>query len=958
MRKTTRVGSQRLNSASGSVALALGWLLLAMPIATAEVITFEDNWGEAGFNLISQSASGVEIVFSVPVMNLEEMNLDGERYQNVQIPGVTLPNNAGAPNLPGTGRWIALPQGAVPELELVEYRTEIYHGLNIAPAFKIPYENDDSPLKYEKNLEIYNRNAYYPAEPVMMSDATKLRGVDVIIVGVTPFQYNPVTKDLIVYKDVRVRVSFIGGNGHFGEDRLRSRWWEPVLRQNLINYESLPTITFNRPAATDEDNVEYIIIVPNDPSFIAWADTLKRWRNEQGIITGITTLTEIGGNNATAIENYINNAYYNWNPAPVAVLLLSDFQSSGDTYGITAPYYSYSYSCVSDNFYADRTGNNLPDLNLARITAQNYSDLQIMIGKMLSYEREPYTNPNFYLHPLIAGGWQTERWFILCCEVIYGYFDLIHGKDPVRQYAIYSGTPGSVWSTNSNTWMVVNYFGPSGLGYIPANPSYLTNWSGSANGINNAINSGAFIVQHRDHGFVQGWGEPDYSNSNLSGLTNNMYPYVFSTNCLTGKFDDNSESFAEAFHDMQHGALGVNAATNTSYSFVNDTFVWGMYDLMWPDFDPGYGMDPYGEEDLRPGFANVSGKYYLQASSWPSNPSNKDETYYLFHHHGDAFMTLYSEVPQNLTVSHASTVSSTATTFTVTANDGSLIGISQFGNVLGSASGTGSPVAVPIASPMPGSPMRVTVTKANYYRYISDVEVTGSAPEMNVQLTYNSGSPVPPGGGNLNFDIYVENVGTFPVTCDAWLEISYEGGTPTTVVLRDLVNFQPGATIDRPNTWFPIPASYAAGDYTFTGKVGVHPDIAWDESGFPFTKLGSSDGSAFVPFVPTDDFPNPFDTIQKTASVSTSPAEFGMLDNFPNPFNPTTSIRYELRDANYVNLRVYDTAGRLVTELVSGWREAGSHEVTFDASNLASGIYVYRLTAGDFTASGKMVLMK
>ena len=88
---------------------------------------------------------------------------------------------------------------------------------------------------------------------------------------------------------------------------------------------------------------------------------------------------------------------------------------------------------------------------------------------------------------------------------------------------------------------------------------------------------------------------------------------------------------------------------------------------------------------------------------------------------------------------------------------------------------------------------------------------------------------------------------------------------------------------------------------------------------------------------------------------------------FPNPFNPTTAIRFDLPQAARVRLEVFDVAGRAVGAgrepgtpgaLVDGWREAGSHEVTFDGSGLPSGVYIYRLRAGQYTASGKMVLMK
>ncbi len=232
----------------------------------------------------------------------------------------------------------------------------------------------------------------------------------------------------------------------------------------------------------------------------------------------------------------------------------------------------------------------------------------------------------------------------------------------------------------------------------------------------------------------------------------------------------------------------------------------------------------------------------------------------------------------------------------------------------------------------------------------------GSVPEMTIALTYVSGSPVPAGGGNIYFDVYVENAGLTPLSFDAWLEIVYEGGTPSTVVMRSFTNYQPGWTINRPNMFFPVPGSYASGNYTFTGKVGVHPSVVWDESGFPFVKSGTDYVAGFIPWVP-DGVPNPFDEIDK-GDARVAPTEFTLLGAYPNPFNPTTAISYQLSAVSLVNLSVYDISGRKVAELVDGWRNAGVHEATFDASDLASGIYIYRIEAGDFSAVRKMVLVK
>jgi flagellar hook assembly protein FlgD len=88
-----------------------------------------------------------------------------------------------------------------------------------------------------------------------------------------------------------------------------------------------------------------------------------------------------------------------------------------------------------------------------------------------------------------------------------------------------------------------------------------------------------------------------------------------------------------------------------------------------------------------------------------------------------------------------------------------------------------------------------------------------------------------------------------------------------------------------------------------------------------------------------------------------------LAQNFPNPFNPSTTIAFGLKETGHVSLRVYDAAGRLVVTLIDESRPAGSYSMTWNGlsdsgSKAASGVYFYRLTAGTFVETRKMILLK
>lgn len=112
---------------------------------------------------------------------------------------------------------------------------------------------------------------------------------------------------------------------------------------------------------------------------------------------------------------------------------------------------------------------------------------------------------------------------------------------------------------------------------------------------------------------------------------------------------------------------------------------------------------------------------------------------------------------------------------------------------------------------------------------------------------------------------------------------------------------------------------------------------------------------------------NPFadyDSVKSVSHVFENSSErkisgsFTLHQNYPNPFNPTTTISYEINETSYIELRIYDALGRLVTMADEGIKIPGSYKVIFDTQGLASGIYFYILISGEYKARNKMLLLK
>jgi hypothetical protein len=197
---------------------------------------------------------------------------------------------------------------------------------------------------------------------------------------------------------------------------------------------------------------------------------------------------------------------------------------------------------------------------------------------------------------------------------------------------------------------------------------------------------------------------------------------------------------------------------------------------------------------------------------------------------------------------------------------------------------------------------------------------------------------IPANGGNFSFYVFANNQDSTNANVALWTRQILPNGTLTPPILGPLtVNLPPGT-----RAWFRhqnVPGSAMPGEYKYIGYAGVYPNTVWSSDTLIYTKVTTGSGSVVGDWANGGDSFSDEEFPQQAVGHQT----FSLVAAHPNPFNPTTAISYELRAASFVTLKVYDTSGRLVSTLVEGMREAGSHEVTFDGSQLSSGIYLVKL---------------
>ena len=690
------------------------------------VVTFGQQWVAIKSNtpstiqttLVSSSENQITVNMQVPGFYTYEVTTPRGEANIISVPRTVSTAAAGEPNLPMIAVPVIIGDRALMHIEVAESEFTDYENIEVAPSkgdFPRSIDPEEVPYTYG---ECYSQDAFFPAQIAILDEPyihRDVRGQNMMIV---PFQYNPVTKVLRVYNRLTLSMVKDGDdNRNIIENRMRSFSLDPEFKamyeNRYINYaESMSRYT------PIEEAGELLIICHD--AFMTAMQPFVAWKKQIGRPTTMVG-TSTAGATAEAIKSYITN-YYNSHPNLTDVLLVGDVAQIPGVY-ISAGSGSYGYSGYGDAQYGQTVGTDYyNELIIGRFCCENEAQVTNHVNKVLNYERD--LNASATWLPIGQGVSKNEgAGGGHYGEADYEHIDLI--RDDLLDY--------------NYTTVHRDYQGVSGI-------------SSSAAIISQHINEGVSIINYCNHGSETSWGVFSYSNSHVNALTNDYkLPYIISVACLNGKYDRSGDCFAEAWMRATNNSNGnPTGAIGGMFSYISQ-----------PWQPPMYGQDEMVDilvelqsSNIRHTMGGVSANGNMAILDLGANQNANKGTYNTWILYGDPTLTLRNAVPTDMGVTHASSMSTSATNFTVNATNGNgaLATLTRNGEIMGSATINNGTCNITFAAPGTTGTATLTVFGYNKITYIATINITGGGgTQYNVTVSANptAGGTVT-GGGSYN----------------------------------------------------------------------------------------------------------------------------------------------------------------------------------------------------------------
>lgn len=693
--------------------------ILTALLVMLTVVTFGQQWvaiksdapSTIQTTLVASSENQITVNMQVPGFYTFEVTTPRGEANIISVPRTVSTAAAGEPNLPMIAVPAIIGDQQHYSIRLIDAQYTDFP-MEVAPSkgdFPRTINPDDVPYTYG---EAFSTDAFFPAQNVGLYDPYILRDFRGQNMVFYPFAYNPVTHTLRVYYNMTVEMY---SDGQLGENTLSRRSSEvrmdpefgALYQNHFINYSE----GLSKYNAVDETGE--LLIICHD-AFMDAMQPFVNWKKQIG--RPVTMVgTSVSGATSEAIKTYIQNQY-NSNPNISHILLVGDNAQ-------VQSYYTFSggYSGRTDQYYGQLVGNDYyNDVIVGRFSAENADHVTTQVDKVIHYERDVTA---------------ADTWLSI-------------GQGVSKNEGAGSGHFGEA------DYQHIDYIRDTLLHYnytsIHRDYQNVQGVSSSAAIISQHINEGVSIINYCNHGSPTSWGVFNYSNSHINALTNdNKLPFIWSVACNNGQLDYSQPCFAEAWMRATNNSTGApTGAIGGMFSYISQ-----------PWQPPMYGQDEMNNvltehRSIKRTLGGISTDGNMKILDQYNSNGQGLATYQFWLLFGDPTLTVRNMTPANMNVTHASSMSTSATSFTVNATNGNgaLATLTRNNEIMGSATINNGTCNITFAAPGTTGTATLTVFGYNKITYIATIQITQGGTQqytVNVSANPNIGGSVA-GGGTYN----------------------------------------------------------------------------------------------------------------------------------------------------------------------------------------------------------------
>ncbi len=667
---------------------------------------------------ISERIAGqVSVALHFDSLSLQSREYLSDRFLQPSLHGFGSTMKPGLPMLPVWFDFILVPDTNA-TVVIHHQTTEVISGKAWPSPMLFPDASNRNPeFKFDSSFYLSSVTPF-PSQPVMIDRFIRFQSQLIAVVRISPVQYQPNAEQFVFYRDLSY--SIVYGNAFHAKATASQQRQLSGICMNQKAVSELPIRAIN------PDLPDYLIL--SHPMYTSAADSLAAWKSQLGY--QVKTILNSHWTSASISDTI--QQYYSRNGSDLRyVTLLGDHETvpGKNVYDSSAFFVSdLKYTCM------DGPADYFPDLARGRISVNDPVQAMNVVLKIIGYERNPVSDPVFYSNAMACAYFQddddntyADRRFAQTAEDIYQYMDTILGYQVNRVYYTESGTTPLYWNdgTYSNGENVPDYL---------RKPTFA--WDGDYMDIVSAINSGRFLVWHRDHGYEDGWGDPAFSSSQVTALANsNKLPLIMSINCLTGKYLA-PQCFSEVLLRKQNGgAVAVFGHADVSFSGYNDGLILGIVDAIFavPGLNSVFtgSSDAPGTITTHPAYLELgdAGNQGLlrMTQTWGDNWGLEEYTYHLLQYFGDPSLRIFTRQPLVFTALSQPSLNCNDSSFLILSCsiDSVLATVVQNGVLLGKGMVYGGSANFEIQPAQPGH-VSVTLSKPNTVPLVISIPVSGT----------------------------------------------------------------------------------------------------------------------------------------------------------------------------------------------------------------------------------------